>query len=103
MLRSTSFERLPQVSPGHLLRLRDAEKTKHGRRNVLQGAILSQPEAAGVSRTDNQRNRIGRVGSVRPAGCRIDHHLGIAMVGRNDQGSAPATNRFVNTMKASVN
>src|ERR1039458_10597924 len=107
------FGKDSQIVPCHFLGLRDTENPEHGRSNVLQRAIGTQGEAARValelSRRDrmfghyDERHGIRGVRRLRTARGRIDHLLGIAVVGSDDHGSAALTECRVDLAQAAVN
>src|SRR5664279_4990900 len=97
---------------GHFRRLRDAEDTEHGGRDVLQRAVWPERKAAlvafefaaryGIFGGNNKRNRVGGVRCLRTTGCRVDHLLSVAVVSGKDHGSASALECGINLSKTRV-
>src|ERR1700681_2370169 len=74
-----------QVAPCHLLWLRDTQHAEHRGRDIAQRSARLQREFLFILRDYNKWHRVRRVGGVRATGHGIDHQLGVAMIGRNQQ------------------
>src|SRR5205085_11435011 len=73
-----------KIDAGHLRRLLDTEHRQYSWRNIAQRSSRSQPLLL-LPVNENEWNWIGRVRSVRPARLRIDEHLRIAVICRDDE------------------
>src|SRR3989338_279319 len=84
-----------QVASSHLGGLRDAGNGQQSWSDVAQGAALAQADGVAIGRNQQEGNRVGGVVGVRAAGYRINHQLGVAMVGGDDHSAARALQRRV--------
>src|SRR5690348_14588341 len=88
MTRLDLFRRQAQIVSRHFFRLRNAQHSEYGRRNIPQRPAWLQREVFAVCGDHDKRDGICSVGGMWTAGRGIDDHLGVAVIG-GDQERAP--------------
>lgn len=88
MCRSPRLDLLDQVLTGHFLGLRQTHDGQTSRRDVGETSLFAVDLVFTLAARDDEGNRVGRVRGVRCASVRVDHLLGVAVVGGDGEDVA---------------
>src|SRR5512141_3506508 len=83
--RVNSMSGLPDIRAGHFRRNGQRQKVEDRRGEVLERAVFPQPRADGPRVGKNKGHEVRRVRGEGTAGLRVDHLLGVAVVGGHER------------------